>query len=153
VENSLQREKYMEIQIKYFEVTAKCGHVGKTYFYKGIFFVKAQDGKIAARLIRKAPRVKHNHKNAILNVCEINYTEYREGCKRMSENPYFNCHNSIEQRCINELIENDIYIDECNVKSLKNDNSGHMSKIKATIKAERKYKKFRLFEQWELLGA
>ena len=57
--------------MKYFMVTAKCGHVGKNNFYKGTLFLKAENGKEAARIARDCPRVKHDQKDAILDVKEI----------------------------------------------------------------------------------
>ena len=57
--------------MKYFMVTVKCGHVGKNNYYKGTIFLKAENGKEAARRARECPRVKHDQKDAILNVEEI----------------------------------------------------------------------------------
>ena len=52
----------------YYEVLAKCGHVGKKHYVPVKFAVIAEDGKEAAKMVRYFPRVKHNHKDAILNV-------------------------------------------------------------------------------------
>lgn len=32
--------------MKYFEVVAKCGHVGRDYYYEGHFFVQARMQKL-----------------------------------------------------------------------------------------------------------
>lgn len=52
--------------MKYFEVVAKCGHVGRDYYYEGHFFVQAQNAKIAACKVKSQPRVKRDHEDAIL---------------------------------------------------------------------------------------
>ena len=61
---------------KYYKVTAKCGHVGRKYYIQITFPICAEDGKDAAKRVRNYPRVKHDHKDAILNVTQINYDEY-----------------------------------------------------------------------------
>ncbi|MGN1372736.1 MAG: hypothetical protein ACI4VK_01660 [Candidatus Coproplasma sp.] len=59
----------------YFEVQAKCGHVGRHNYVIKNFYVKAESGKEAARKIRLAPRVKHDRKDAIIRVKQIDYTK------------------------------------------------------------------------------
>lgn len=92
---------------KFYEVKAKCGHVGKGYYYEGRFFVRAESGSMAANKIRYAPRVKHDHKDAILSVAEITYYEYVCGVIDMKENPYFYCH-SVQQQAerMDEIVDN-----------------------------------------------
>ena len=62
----------------YFEVIAKCGHVGRNKYIPIKFAVEAESGKDAAAMVRRFPRVKHNHKDAILDCKEIFYEEYLE---------------------------------------------------------------------------
>ena len=38
--------------MKYFEVVAKCGHVGRMYYYEGHFFVSGDSKKIAAGKVK-----------------------------------------------------------------------------------------------------
>ncbi len=83
---------------KYFKVLAKCGHVGKGYYYEGAFYVKSDDAKKAAAYVRTLPRVKHDHKDAILNVEEITKEEYEAGKEAVKKEAYFNCLNSSEQK-------------------------------------------------------
>jgi hypothetical protein len=84
--------------MKFFEVTAKCGHVGRGQFYTGLFYVRAEDGSAVAAIVRMMPRVKHDHKNAILAVIKVDYTAFRTGQLLHRANPYFNCHSVQEQR-------------------------------------------------------
>ena len=63
---------------KYYMVIAKCGHVGKKHYVPIKFAVIAEDGKEAAKMVRQFPRVKHNHKDAILSVNKIDYERYQE---------------------------------------------------------------------------
>ena len=83
--------------MRYFKVTAKCGHVGKGFYYPGDLFIKAENGRDAARVARKMPRVKHDHKDAILNVEEIDWETYRAGKEDARKNPYFFCE-SVQQQ-------------------------------------------------------
>lgn len=54
-----------------YKVIAKCGHVGKGKYIQIAFAVKANDGKEAAKIVRKFPRVKHDKKDAIINVIKL----------------------------------------------------------------------------------
>lgn len=74
-----------------YEVVCKCGHVGKSHYVKISFPVKAQSGKEAARIARSLPRVKHNHKDAILDVCRIDQNRYVELMERNNQDPYLHC--------------------------------------------------------------
>lgn len=83
---------------KYFEIVAKCGHVGKRKYYEGTFYISAEDGKIAADVVRGIPRVKHDHKYAILSVTKIDEEEYLLGIEKGRNNPYFLCDSQQEQK-------------------------------------------------------
>ena len=91
----------------FFEVSAKCGHVGKNKYVIKQFYIKTTNAKEAARIIRFAPRVKHHQKDAILRVTEINYDEYVAGVKKNCNDLYFNIHNSSDQKkfCIEDIID------------------------------------------------
>lgn len=101
---------------KYYEVVAKCGHVGKKFYYRGVFYFQAEDGRTAAKMVRTFPRVKHDHPDAILNVLRITKEEYLDGCKRSEGELYFKCENIQEQSlywqdiCANIFLE-DRYIE------------------------------------------
>lgn len=95
--------------MKYFEVTAKCGHVGKHNFYEGRFFIISETGKKAAEKVRYKPRVKHDHKDAILSVKEINIQDFLQGIKSDNRNPYYKCKNIQEQRKYFDEIEPHIF--------------------------------------------
>lgn len=84
--------------MKYFMVTAKCGHVGKNNYYKGTLFFKANNGKEAARLARECPRVKHDQKNAILSVSEIDGFIFEVGRELNHSIHYYTCETVQEQR-------------------------------------------------------
>lgn len=90
--------------MKYYEVTVKFGHVGKNKYYKGNIYIKAENGKKAARKARSCPRVKHDHKDAILSVTELDYETFQELWKHNEEISYFSCYNVQEQRnCLCEI--------------------------------------------------
>lgn len=97
--------------MRYFLVTAKCGHVGKDYYYKGNFYIKAENGRIAAQIVRDAPRVKHNHKDAILSVRKIEHQEFLIGKQEESKKPYYTCFSKQEQNKYWDEIKKDVYKD------------------------------------------
>ena len=78
--------------MKYYEVTVKFGHVGKNKYYKGNIYIKAENGKEAASKARSCPRVKHDHKDAILSVTELDYETFQELWKHNEEISYFSCY-------------------------------------------------------------
>ena len=84
----------------FFEVKAKCGHVGKHNYVIKIFYTRANCAKDAAKKIRYAPRVKHDRKDAILEVREIDYLDYKNGVQKNKDDEYFNIHNSSDQKRI-----------------------------------------------------
>ena len=90
---------------KYFMVIAKCGHVGKKNYIPVKFTVVAESGKEAAKKVRQFPRVKHDHKDAILDVRCITLEEFLE-IREINENdPYLKCHSKQEQNLIANLAE------------------------------------------------
>jgi len=88
--------------MEFFEVTAKCGHVGRGQYYEGRFFVRADSGRMAAALVRQKPRVKRDHKDAIQSVVKIDYAEFKAGQATYCANPYFSCCSIQIRRKINE---------------------------------------------------
>ena len=87
---------------KYFKVTCKCGHVGIKYFIRISFPIVATCGKDASSIARYIPRVKHDHKDAILDCKEISYKEYLELQIINNNDPYLKCECKQEQ----EMIDN-----------------------------------------------
>ena len=87
---------------KYFKVTCKCGHVGIKYCIRISFPIVATCGKDASSIARYIPRVKHDHKDAILDCKEISYNEYLELQIINNNDPYLKCECKQEQ----EMIDN-----------------------------------------------
>lgn len=88
---------------KFYRVTCKCGHCGRRYFIRIDFPVNADTAKEAAEIARNIPRVKHDHKFAILDCREIDYEEYCILQKINSRDPYLKVKNRQEQRLIADL--------------------------------------------------
>ena len=84
--------------MKYYEIKAKCGHVGRNNYIIKKFYVRANDGREAAMKARMLPRVKHHHKDAIKKVISISYEEYIKGLSEIGNDLYFFAHSSTEQR-------------------------------------------------------
>lgn len=89
--------------MNYYKVVAKCGHVGRGHYIIKDFFIKAEDGKEAAYIVRFRPRVKHHWKNAIVTVTLISKEEFIRGQKLFKSDPYFNVTNSSEQKLLNAV--------------------------------------------------
>jgi len=83
---------------KFFAVRVKCGHVGRDHYVERTYYVGAPDAKQAATLAKELPRVKRDHKDAILSVEEVTHEEFREGRARNAEDPYLAARNPQEVR-------------------------------------------------------
>lgn len=92
----------------YYKVRAKCGHVGRNRYVEKNFYVTASSGKEAAFKVRYLPRVKHHHKDAILNVKQISHNEFCEGVEISRDDCYFKATNSTEQRLFGAIKPDDI---------------------------------------------
>ena len=89
----------------YYLVSCKCGHVGRDKYIPINFAVIAENGEEAAYIARYIPRVKHDHKDAILDVRCITLEEFLE-IKEINDNdPYLKCHSRQEQNLIVNLAE------------------------------------------------
>ena len=127
----------------YYEVIAKCGHVGKKHYVPIKFAVIAKDGKEAAKMVRQFPRVKHDHKDAILNVNKIDYERYLEIVEMNNNDPYLKCHSRQEQNLIDNL-EDRLEIDLHNQK-VKYDKQARLQRVTYKIKKTKILEKF----SWE----
>jgi len=86
---------------RYFSVLCKCGHTGSRMYYIPIAFaIEAENGKEAAAKSRWLPRVKHHHKDCILSVKELSYTEYLMLRDENKSDPYLKCGCIQEQKCL-----------------------------------------------------
>ncbi|HQC30688.1 MAG TPA: hypothetical protein PLP51_03015 [Acholeplasmataceae bacterium] len=91
------------MNLKYYRVTCKCGHVGKSYYIKIDFPIKAHSRKEAARVAKTIPRVKRNHKDAVLACKEINIDEFKDLISLNDRDPYLKCNSKKEQLKIKNL--------------------------------------------------
>ena len=67
--------------MKYYRVTAKCGHVGKGMFCLKHFYVRSKSKNEARKLVMTKPRVKKGLRNCIVDVHRISHDEYVAGRK------------------------------------------------------------------------
>ena len=88
---------------RYFKVTCKCGHVGVKHYIKISFPVIAATGKGAAEIARYIPRVKHEHKDAILECKEITIEKFQELQEINKHDPYLCCKCKQEQEMIKDF--------------------------------------------------
>ncbi len=119
----------------FFEVEAKCGHVGMNKYVLKNFYIKTDSAKKAAYIIRNMPRVKHDHKDAIRNVREITYEEYVEGSKRMEADDYFRIHNSSEQK---GLLSENVFYEEYKERQKSREVNFKLKKTKILVLEARK---------------
>ena len=94
--------------MRYFMVTAKCGHVGKDFYIPIDFPIRADSAKEAAAAARSLPRVKHHHKDAILSVMEVSYADYEDLRYVNSFDPYLHCRCIQDQRAEYDAVYNRI---------------------------------------------
>jgi len=104
--------------MKLYEVTAKCGHVGRGLYYAGKLYVRAEDRVEAEAKARVIPRVKHTQKHAILAMCEIGCDEYKAGLAANRANPYFKCRSDFELSLCFRAIVGDIHPEEWVTRSV-----------------------------------
>ena len=136
-------------QKTYYEVIAKCGHVGKKYYIPIKFAICTVDGKEAARKVRLFPRVKHNHRYAILSVKKISYDKFLEIIRRNDEDPYLQCHSRHEQNKILNLKER-IYEDPQN-KVIKEDKKLRRDRISFKLKKAKELLNSYMEDEYEYL--
>lgn len=84
--------------MNYFLVSAMCGHVGKNKYIIKTIATIAKNSKQAAKQVREMPRVKHDRKDAILEVRKATLEEYILIEKENQKDPYFKVKNIQEQR-------------------------------------------------------
>ena len=82
--------------MKYYIVTAACGHVGRGRYVPIDFPIIAETSRDASRICRNIPRVKHGNKNAIIKVREVTSREYRLQQQANNMNPYLQSRNKRE---------------------------------------------------------
>ena len=84
--------------MKYYEIKAKCGHVGKNNYYVGTLYLYGENGRDAAAYARQQPRVKHDHKDAIISVKEISHEAYLRGKAQTRKSVYWTSTSIQQQR-------------------------------------------------------
>jgi hypothetical protein len=83
--------------MKYYKVTAKCGHVSKGYYVDKDFPVKALSGSEASKKVMCYPRVKKHLKDKITSCVEIGRDEYHSLKKKNRKDGYFQSKNRRDQ--------------------------------------------------------
>ena len=85
---------------KYFQVVAKCGHVGRKNYIEIAFPIIAESINEATQIARNMPRVKHHMKDAISSASEITEDEYLVLRDKNDKNAYLKCTSIQEQRML-----------------------------------------------------
>jgi len=135
---------------KYFEVLAKCGHVGKGKYYEGKFYIAAENAKEAASIIRQKGRVKHDKKDAIISVQEISFGKYKRGCYLHENEAFFNCTSIQEQNAVYDIIKKNIKEDKKPEKKEKEKPIKNVYDGKVTIRNPHKYSRMYLMGDFSL---
>lgn len=92
----------------YYLVKAQFGHVGRNCYIVKTIPVYAENGKEAATFVRWMPRVKHDRKDAIIEVKKCTYDEYLNQKEINSSDSYFQVCNRQQQNLLCEDIEKQI---------------------------------------------
>ena len=96
----------------YYEIIAKCGHVGRKHYVPIKFAVIAED--------------------AILNVKKISYERYLEIVEANHNDQYLNCHSKHEQKLINNFEER--LEDDFNNLEIKYDKQARIDRVSYKLK-------------------
>ena len=97
-------------------------------------------GKDASAIARYIPRVKHDHKDAILDARCITLEEFLE-IKEINENdPYLKCHSRQEQKLIDNFEER--LKDDLHGQKVKYDKEARLDRVAYKIKKTKILKKF-----------
>ena len=94
--------------MEHYLVRAQFGHVGRNNYIIKTIPVYAEDGKEAAHKVRWMGRVKHNRKDAIIEVRKCTLEEYLEQKETNARDPYFSVHSKQEQVALCEDIVDQI---------------------------------------------
>lgn len=97
--------------MNHYLVLCKCGHVSREFYIPVYFCVRAEDGKEAAKIARTIPRVKRNHKDAILSVTKVSKEIYDYQNKINDNDPYLLCKSKHEQNKIFDLIKDRLVLE------------------------------------------
>lgn len=83
--------------MEHYLVKAQFGHVGRNNYIIKTIPVYAEDGKEAAYKVRWMGRVKHDRKDAIIEVRKCSLEEYLEQKEINKSDPYFSARSRQEQ--------------------------------------------------------
>ena len=132
-----------EMENKYFAVETKCGHVGRKNCIIITFPIVAESKKDAAKIARKIPRVKHDHKDAILSVKQISKDEYFDLENINSSDEYLRCESKQEQRTLckdlDSRIKKDTYFEEVDYKKNRQERLNYKRKKHLSLLIGDKY--------------
>lgn len=118
--------------MEHYLVKAKFGHVGRNNYIIKTIPVYAENGKEAAYKVRWMGRVKHNHKDAIIEVKKCSLEEYLEQKEINSNDPYFIVHSRQEQEALCSGID-DLII-SCETLTSKVNKTERLNKVKFKMK-------------------
>ena len=91
-------------------------------------------------MVRDFPRVKHNHKDAILKVSKISYERFEELTEINRNDPYLKCHSRQEQKLIDNFEER--LKDDLHGQKVKYDKEARLDRVAYKIKKTKILKKF-----------
>lgn len=119
----------------YYEVKAKCGHVGRNNYIIKTFAIIAESGKGAAATCKWTPRVKHHDKKAIIEVNMINYEEYKQLKNKNDNDFYLKCKNIQQQRYYCDLFSD--ILKELNSSEVLSEKDNRLKRLKYIMKKNR----------------
>lgn len=126
--------------MSYYLVTAKCGHVGRQRYIPITFAITADNGKEAAKITRNIARVKHDHKDAILNVVKVSKEVYLNQMVENESDPYLGFKSRYQQNKYKEEIMSRTLLDShCIKKTYKNKRDSVAYRLKKNDLIEKSY--------------
>ena len=91
--------------------------MGRSHFVRVTFPIAAENGKEASKIARYIPRVKHNHKDYILDFSTVDLDTFKNAQLEISNDEYLHCKNKQEQ---NEIVGFSSRIEDEPIKETNN---------------------------------
>lgn len=109
-DNQAENEEFINRKegYKYYLVTAKCGHLGRSNYIPISFPVRSLNMKEASNIARMIPRVKKHHIDVILGIEQVSYERFQKQILINNEDPYLQLTNSRDQKRVYHLFEHRI---------------------------------------------
>ncbi len=124
--------------MKYFKVLIKFGHVGRNNYIEKWCYFAAFTKKEAAAMGKQLARAKHDHKDVIRDVQEIDFKSFLVGREETKKDMYFTVKNSTDQRRLNCVPFEEIHREQAKTNYQNKEHNGKKLLLEKIIAREHK---------------